>query len=171
MLLESNFDTTINCDKQFLNSIPLDLAREQQSCRDLHRQRQELSQAMSDFTKHSNNHPTDNLDLIAHTNYISTSPFPNKLPNWSETDLDYVDPKLPTKLDSIGRSLPSWAQSPFSQQVVNGMLSQSLLTDYQNEQLLQNRSDLSYYQAQAAGNVNDNVDFYNNINNLGKLSH
>lgn len=69
-------------------------------------------------------------------------------------------------------SLPSWAQSPFSQQVANGMLHESLMSDYHNEQLLQqNKSDLGYYQppTTAGSNVNNNIDYYNNINNLGML--
>lgn len=139
--------------------------REQQSCRDLHRQRQELSQAVSDFTKHSNVHQADNIHLITKANYLaSTSPFSNKLPNWSETDLDFVDPKIPTKLDSIGISLPSWAQSSFSQQVANGMLNNSFTQDYQNEQL---RSDLGFF-SNTPSAANNNIDFFNNMNNLGK---
>lgn len=143
-----------------------DLLREQQSCRDLHRQRQELGQAVSDFTKNSNANQTDNLNVIAKTNYLtSTSPFSNKLPNWSETDLDFVDPKIPTKLDSIGISLPSWAQSSFSQQVANGMLNNSLTQDYQNEQT---KTDLVYFSNTPPSTANNNIDFFNNMNNLGK---
>lgn len=116
----------------------------------MHRQRQELSQA---------------VDLVTNTDFLSTSPFLNKQPNWAETDLDNVDQNGST--DALKYfNLQNWSKSPLNQGNGAVVLSNSLLNAYRDDLTQQNPADANYIPG-----VNNNLDFINNMNNLGKFKN